>query len=72
MEIWKQFKTIHQQAITHVAGLTDEQLDQPSKSEFPIAGVKTVRDAIIHAIRHESVHTGHIGWLCKLHGIKTI
>jgi hypothetical protein len=71
-EIWSTFKSIHQQAIQHIASLTDEQLDQPTKTKFNLAGVETVRDAIMHAIRHESVHTGHLGWLCKLHGIKTI
>ncbi len=71
-EVWNTFKSIHRQAIQHIESLTAEQLDLPTKAAFNLAGVETVRDAIVHAIRHESVHTGHLGWLCKLHGIKTI
>jgi hypothetical protein len=70
--IWKTFKEIHQAAIEHVATLTDEQLNQPTKAPFKLAGVETVRDAIIHCIRHESLHTGHLSWLCKFHGVKSI
>jgi hypothetical protein len=71
-EIWKIFKEVHQLAINHVALLTDAQLNEPTKVPFKLAGVETVRDAIIHCIRHESVHTGHLSWLCKFHGVKTI
>lgn len=66
------FKKIHENTIAHISQLKDEDLDQPTKKEFNVAGIKTVRDAIIHSIRHESIHTGHLGWLCKLHGVKSI
>lgn len=66
------FKAIHANTLEHLNSLTNEDLDQPTKKEFPVAGIKTVRDTIIHAIRHESTHTGHLGWLCKLHGVKSI
>jgi hypothetical protein len=71
-EVWSMFKEVHTLAIDHVAQLTDEQLDEPTKAPFKLAGVTTVRDAIIHCIRHESLHTGHLSWLCKFHGVKTI
>lgn len=66
------FKEIHTITIDHINSLSDEELDQPTKKEFNVAGIVTVRDAIIHSIRHESTHTGHLGWLCKLHDVKTV
>lgn len=66
------FKAIHASTMDHLNGLSDEDLDQPTKKVFNVAGIETVRDTIIHAIRHESTHTGHLGWLCKLHDVKTI
>lgn len=71
-EVLNSFKQIHASTIEHINSLTDEDLDRPTKKEFNVAGIVTVRDAIIHSIRHESTHTGHLGWLCKLHGVKSI
>lgn len=71
-EVLYSFKQIHASTIEHINGLTDEDLDKPTKKEFNVAGIETVRDAIIHSIRHETTHTGHLGWLCKLHGVKSI
>ncbi len=66
------FKQIHLNTLEHINQLSDEQLDQPTKKAFNVAGIQTVRDAIIHSIRHESIHTGHLGWLCKMHGVKSV
>jgi hypothetical protein len=71
-EVWKKFKEVHQITLEHLVQLTDDQLNSPTKAPFKLAGVETVRDAIIHCIRHESVHTGHLSWLCKFHGVKSI
>ncbi|MCB9195371.1 MAG: DinB family protein [Flavobacteriales bacterium] len=70
--VLESFKQIHITTIEHISKISDEELDQPTKKEFNVAGIVTVRDAIIHSIRHESTHTGHLGWLCKLHDIKTV
>lgn len=69
-ELWSALKRVHQRAIEYISSLTDEQLDAPSKMEF--AGITTVRGAIQHHIRHEGAHIGHLGWLCKMHGVKTV
>ena len=71
-EVLNTFKTVHEATVSHIATLSDEDLDKPTKIEFNVAGIKTVRDAVIHVIRHESIHTGHLGWLCKLHNVKSI
>lgn len=65
------FKSIHAETLEHISSLTEADLDQPTKKVFNVAGIVTVRDAVEHSIRHESTHTGHLGWLCKLHGVKS-
>lgn len=69
-ELWKAFQDVHEYAINHISSLTEEELDAPSRIEF--AGVTTVREAIQHGIRHEGTHIGHLGWLCKMHDVKTV
>lgn len=71
-EVWAMFKAIHAKAVPHVASLNDEQLAQPHTAMIKLGGTDTVRDAILHQLRHEALHTGHLSWLCKLHGIKTM
>ena len=71
-EIASVFKEIHQKSIKHIAALKDNFLDAENTTGFEFLGEKTVRSVIIHAIRHEGTHAGHLGWLCKLQGIKTI
>ena len=56
----------------YVATLTTEQLDQPHTGAVSIAGIVQRRDAVIHHLRHENLHTGQLAWLCKLNGVKTV
>jgi len=57
--------------MAHLPTLGAEALERPNPSGIPAIG-KTVRDVITHAIRHEGSHIGHLGWLCKLHGVRTM
>ncbi len=66
------FSDIHQKSVRHIATLEDSFLDQDNTTGFEFAGEKSVRSIIVHAIRHEGTHAGHLGWLCKLNGIKTL
>ncbi|MBK8228188.1 MAG: DinB family protein [Flavobacteriales bacterium] len=70
-EVWATFKEVHEKAMDYLPTLTPEQLDAPNRTGLPLIGT-TVRDAIIHAARHESLHTGHLTTLCKLYGIATV
>lgn len=70
-EVWAMFKEVHTRAMAHVPTLSDEALEQPNITGLAAIGTN-VRDVITHAIRHEGLHTGHISWLCKLYGIRTI
>lgn len=70
-DVWAMFKSIHERTLAHLPTLSDEALEQPNTTGLPLIGT-TVRDVITHGIRHESLHTGHISWLCKLYGVKTM
>ncbi|HEX2616159.1 MAG TPA: DinB family protein [Flavobacteriales bacterium] len=70
-EVLDMFQAIHTKAISHVATLNEEALDSPNPTNFPAFGPQ-VRDVVIHAIRHEGAHAGHLSWLCKLYGVPTI
>jgi hypothetical protein len=63
---------VHQYSLKHVAQLDETSLALPTRSGFKLGGEDTIRATIMHAIRHEGSHAGHLGWLCKLNGIKTI
>ena len=70
-EVFDMFNAVHAKAIAHVATLSAEALEGPTRPGMKSFG-PTVRDVITHAIRHEGSHCGHLGWLCKLHGISTV
>jgi DinB superfamily len=69
-EVFDMFNAVHAKAIEHVASLDDEALGRPNITGLPFGD--QVRHVVLHAIRHEGSHIGHLGWLCKLYGIKTM
>lgn len=69
-EVFEVFSTVHAKAMAHLPTLDDAALSAPNTTGLPFG--PQVRDVIMHAVRHESSHAGHMGWLCKLHGIKTM
>ncbi|MFN3917770.1 MAG: DinB family protein [Flavobacteriales bacterium] len=71
-EVLETSQLVHQRSIDHIRSLTDEDLNKPTSTGVNFGGEDTVRSIIIHAIRHEGIHSGHLSWLCKLHGVKTI
>ena len=71
-EVKNMFAEVHAKAIKHVATLDEAKLDEVNPVGFEFDNEKSVRAMIVHAIRHEGTHAGHLGWLCKLNGIKTI
>ena len=70
-DILATFNAVHTKAIAHLSTLSEEALNSPNPTAFTVFG-PTLRDVITHAIRHEGSHIGHLGWLCKLYGIKTM
>jgi hypothetical protein len=70
-EVFATFNEVHGKAMAHLPSLSDEGLEAPNVTGIASFGT-TVRDVITHAIRHEGSHVGHLGWLCKLYGIRTM
>jgi len=64
-------KAIHEVSLAHIKTLTDAQLDEPTLTGVNF-GVDSKRRVIQHAIRHEGTHSGHLGWICKLQGVRTV
>jgi len=65
-------KNIHQASMEHLASLSDESLDEPNLTGLSFGTNNSKRMMIMHAIRHEGTHIGHLSWICKLHGISTV
>jgi DinB superfamily len=70
-EMLEMFHAVHKKAMAHLPTLPAEALELPNRTGLSAIGT-TVRDVITHAIRHEGSHIGHLGWLCKLYGVKTM
>lgn len=61
-----------EQIINYVKTLLDEQLEEDNILQMSMGGSKALKNILYHAIRHEGTHAGHLGWLCKLHGLETV
>lgn len=70
-EVLESMQQVHEAAMRFVSELDDKALDEPAYVEATDWRTDK-RHVIMHAIRHEALHIGHLTWLCKLHGIKTI
>ncbi len=71
-EILQALSEVHRHSLAHLATFPDTRLDEPTVNGFSFLGEDTLRSVIQHAIRHEASHAGHLGWLCKLNGIRTL
>jgi len=69
-EILSILNQVHDRCLTHIVALTTKQLDMAVETNLPIGREKTARGVLMHAIRHEASHAGHLSWLCKLHGVE--
>ncbi|MCB0763443.1 MAG: DinB family protein [Flavobacteriales bacterium] len=70
-EVRGTFDAVHAAAVAHLPTIDPAALDGPNITGMTVFG-NTMRDVITHAIRHEGSHIGHLGWLCKLYGIRTM
>jgi uncharacterized damage-inducible protein DinB len=71
-ELYAGFKKVHQLSMDHLAQLDPALLGSENKINWEILGAKTMRNTIMHHIRHENNHIGQLFWLVNLHGVKTI
>jgi uncharacterized damage-inducible protein DinB len=65
-------KEVHEKAMAHVITLSDEEMEAENVLGFGFGGIKTNRMMVIHAIRHEAMHTGHLSWLCKINKVESV
>ena len=70
-EVMNCMEEVHNSALKFISSLDDSVLNEAIY--ITILDWNTdKRHAIMHAIRHDGLHIGHLTWLCKLHGIKTV
>lgn len=71
-DIYAGFKKVHHLSMDHLATLDPANLDAENKLQWEVLGAKTMRNTIMHHIRHENNHIGQLLWLVNLHGVKTM
>lgn len=71
-ELINLFKQVHEHSMAHLISLSDEQLAQDNKLGFSFSSDISQKATIMHAIRHEGTHTGHLGVLCKAFNLQTV
>lgn len=65
-------KSVHDAVNNFIPTLSEEQLEEKNVLGMKFGPNESKRYMLIHAIRHEGTHAGQLGWLCKIHGIKTM
>ena len=65
-------KIVHEAAMKHIRSLSDADLEKENPLGIQFSQNKSIKTIIQHAIRHEGTHAGHLGWLCKISGAKTV
>lgn len=65
-------KNIHQNCMKNLDEMTDGELNKDNSMGITFSGDSSKRTIIMHHIRHEGIHAGHLSLLCKLNNIKTV
>ncbi|TND07957.1 MAG: hypothetical protein FD123_2765 [Bacteroidetes bacterium] len=63
---------IHKAAVEVVSALSEEELAEPNNLDAKFKRGNTKLQIISHHLRHEGCHIGHLGWLAKTFGAKTV
>lgn len=66
-EIVALYHEVHKATLEKLPLFQDEKLGDKSPTGFKIGRLETIEHSIMHGIRHESCHSGHLGWLMKLY-----
>jgi hypothetical protein len=66
------FKAVHEAAIAHLNTLSDEDLIAPNKTGMNFGSLPDLKYTLYHHIRHDAIHIGNIGTLCKLYGLEVV
>jgi hypothetical protein len=65
-------KEVHGITLLHLAQMTEDEFAEENSLGIDFGGEKSKKFMALHGIRHEGVHTGHLGIIAKLAGVKTI
>jgi uncharacterized damage-inducible protein DinB len=71
-EALKTLDDVHKRSLNMINGLTEAQLQETNHLGWEFGGSKTKETIIAHSIRHEGMHSGHLGWLLRMHGVPKI
>jgi len=66
-EVCKHYELVHNVTKEKLPVFNDEKLNDKSPTGFKLGRLETIEHTIMHAIRHEGCHSGHLGWLMKLY-----
>jgi hypothetical protein len=66
------FGKIHEESIELLRTMPENAIHEPNHVGLKFANQDTKKVIIQHCIRHEGTHCGHLGWLVKMHGGKTV
>ena len=71
-ELVEGFHKVHEVAMNHLSTLNDATLEEDNLLNWEVMHSKSKGATLMHHIRHEGMHVGHLGWIAKLHGIPGI
>lgn len=71
-EILNGFQEVHLKSMDILTRLNDDDLEKTNKINLKFQKGDSVKVCLMHHIRHESSHAGHLSWLCKMSGLKTV
>lgn len=66
------FNQVHLRTLDHIKSLEDDWLLQDNVAGIQFGADKSNKMVLQHLIRHEAIHAGQLGWICKIYGIKTV
>lgn len=69
-EVKEALDKVNKICMDHIRKISDDEMDEGIYLES-MDWKNTPRGFIIHSIRHEGMHAGHLSWLKKLHGLDT-
>ncbi|MFN8310338.1 MAG: DinB family protein [Chitinophagales bacterium] len=71
-ELLQLMKDLHIKVLEYIRNFPEEQLDADNPSGMQFGPDRSNRMMIMHAIRHEGTHGGHLSWIAKMNGIKLL
>jgi hypothetical protein len=70
--ILAEMKKVHEAVNDRLSKMSNEKLEEKNELGLKFGPNENKRFLLIHAIRHEGTHAGHLGWLYKISKPKTV